>query len=664
MRKYDYTYIIKDNSEAESICEAAMNQTIDGGLVLVIIEGKYISINEKTFGENIFIYIDNASDAIVFDGCTFTGDYLSMENNGSRVLFHGCRFCGADKAAEKHFVRNQGYAVFDGCTFECNAAETFLVSGMSEPADGEAGRSLKYTVIMNSNICMGNDCTDIYIMDGDLNTAVLHTSSSGAGTGNIIWTREMVNENTFSYYDCVYIYGSGECGYEMSKKTAEAFNIRNLLSGNDNWLPCGSENDAERERQVFFISSYKNVSFTAGSESATDEIIYFPENAAFEYEIHHDEFVTVHEKLHIGNRISLDISGQNDSDETIYGFITFCGSGGVKADCVAEIRPSIIEPPRFLSTPEIIMRDGKAVVNYELDLDGRDDMSEISWYRIDNIDRTKLMSMRKFARSNEKNCRKIAVSRMAPCKEIQLTTYDIGRHLKVNIKPKHNRSHQGAGLNITSRIVMASDVKSQSIVLNMQNQVLDQHYSHEAGYTTVRGIWFYQRLPGCRHYGIVASSEVSLYFYDGDIKSDAMTVYMILDFENSGGEGFGSNGEYQEIYIKYDSETRRGYGIRYECADKDRHMAGFTLYRYDGTQALPISDIVTGCFLKSGLEIKLDINKNIFTAEMTVPDIDEAVVLSANIEGNDYSGIGIKNNVVSHEDNRVSIRHMEMNFPE
>ena len=80
--------------------------------------------------------------------------------------------------------------------------------------------------------------------------------------------------------------------------------------------------------------------------------------------------------------------------------------------------------------------------------------------------------------------------------------------------------------------------------------------------------------------------------------------------------------------------------------------------------AQPISETITGRFLKSGLEIKLDIYRNFFKAQLLVSDMDKPLMLSAKVDGNKYSGMGISHHAVSVENNRIGIRHIEMSFPD
>lgn len=657
----NYSYIINNNGSADEICRAAISQSeywhSDGGsLVMLLIDGKDITIRNLTFGENVAIVISELSDRIFFDNCIFKCTVAGVENNGTRVLFKSCSFEFSETA-----ITSTGYEIFTGCTFKATGNEASILSAFRN--ENFLNR-LNYTVIIDSDIYAWGSEKLIFINEGDTSVTAINLRINNENV-HAAWTKDMANENTFAYYNCPGISGINECGYEIDKEQLEIYSISNLLTGADKWEPFDiKEEGLNRQEHVYYINADKNVQFTAGKEEACITLYYYPPYIKPEYSFKASGRIRVEEKEAKEGSICFSVTGENDNEEPEYGFVSFETGKGVRTECVVEIKPSVIEPPRFISTPEIVIKSGRAVISYELDLNGREDLSEISWYRIDNVDRTKLAALRGFVRSNEKDCRKTAISRNRPCREIQLTPYDVGRHIKVNIKPRHIRSEAGAGLNVMSRIIMQSDIKSENIVINMENQVLDPYYKAESGYGTAAGIWLYKKLPSCRYYDMVTEANDCGYYFGSDIPKENMTIYTILDFENNNGEGFGRKGEYQEIYIKYDVNTKTGYGVRYECIDTVNHTAGIALYKYDGMMAQPISETITGSFLKSGMDIRLDIYKNVFTVQIPVPDMDEPIKLSSGITGNLYSGMGIVHHAVSVENNRIGIRHIEMSFPD
>lgn len=660
MKNFDFSYIIKENIDIENAIKAAIRHEADGGLVLLVIEGKDITFTDRHFGKRVFIEIEGNSDRILFENCTFENEKIQIKNKGKRVFFNECSF-----KILKGCMENIGYAVFRKCHFKFMGMEnSFVKSNCNETLPWE----LIYTIVIDSKFTYEYQEATAFIVDGNASAALINTEFSGDEKNVVVWTKEMVNENTYVYMNLKFeglsgIYGTSETAYEVMQDLEDIYGISNLLGGSDEWMPVPGEKVTDKKK-VFYVTCKKNISLTAGREKKVLELAYYPKNADFSYWCDADSYVQVKGISKDGNKVHLEVSGENNTEESMYGFLTITSDNGIKVQCVAEIKPSFIEPPRFLSTPVVTISNGRAYVNYELDLGEREDQSEISWYRVDNIDRTKLDAMREFTRSNERDCRKIAISRRKPCKEIALTKYDVGKHIKVNIKPKHSRSDQGPGLNVVSRIVMQSDVRTKNIMFNLENQVLNSYYMAEPGYGTTTGIWSYKRLSGCKHSGMVTESSDCAFYFNGNEPEDRMSLYAVLDMENNDGEGFKNRGEYQEIYIKYDSNKRKGYGLRYECVDVSNHISGFTLYKYDGLLAQPISSMVMGSYMKSGMEINLEVAKNLFIAEIFLPDAQEPVIVKANIEGNIYSGIGIKNNVVDIDNNRIGFRHLELSFPE
>lgn len=656
MINYNYSYIINNNSSADDILRTAIGRSNNGSLVMLIIDGTDIKIKNLDFGENIAIVISELSDRILFENCYFKSTIAGVENNGTRVLFSECSFEYTSIA-----LKSTGYEIFRGCKFKSVGNETSILSAFRNENITDR---LNYTVIMDSDIYVEKNEASVFITEGDASVSAVNVRFHKKNA-YVAWTKDMVNANTFSYYNCSGISGIDECGYEICKEQLSIYSLTNLISGDDKWEPFFANEEKNNDRKaVYYIDVNKNIQFTAGNEEACITLHYYPTNIKPSCTFNASKGLKVKENSCKEGIIVFGITGENDSEETEYGFISFETGEGIKAECVVEVKPSVIEPPRFIATPEIVIKDGRAVIRYELDLKSREDLSEISWYRVDNIDRTKLVALREFVRSNEKDCRKIAVSRSKPCREIQLTPFDVGKHIKANIKPRHIRSETGAGLNIMSRIIMQSDIKSNSIIINMENQVLNPYYKTESGYGTATGIWLYKKLPMCRYYDMVTETNDCGYYFGSDISRENMTVYVILDFENNNGEGFGSKGEYQEIYIKYDVNTKTGYGIRFECIDTVNHIASIALYKYDGMISQSISETLTGSFLKSGMDIKLDIYKNLFSTQILVSDIDEPLKLAAKVTGNLYSGMGIRHHAISVEKNRIGVRHIEMSFPD
>lgn len=363
----------------------------------------------------------------------------------------------------------------------------------------------------------------------------------------------------------------------------------------------------------------------------------------------------------------LRVSAVNDSETPVEGKITVQLDNGVTQECRVTVLPRIVPAPRFKNTPEIVFRDGKAVVDYEfVNMGDNEDRSEISWYRVDMKDRSDFEIVNFAKKSNEKDCRKIAVSRNGrACKSIRLTSADIGKHIKVNIKPKHSNSEKGQGLNIVSQIVKPADVNESVVLLNPQTVVTTDGYDMEPGYFTVRG-----RMESVQSSGIHARSVLTtesmgcgIYYMKEKNVSD-MSLVVLLDPECRSGNGFSGPGQHVEIYIKYDPQNRNGYALRIESTAAEDGKVAFGLYQVKNGNSTPLSEAVLSNAFKPGCEINLQIREDVMNAFITYDDGEDFsdVELRATIRPNEFGGFGFKFMAEPEEGYRCSIKYLEASY--
>lgn len=204
--------------------------------------------------------------------------------------------------------------------------------------------------------------------------------------------------------------------------------------------------------------------------------------------------------------------------------------------------------PKFLSTPKLVIANGYIRVQYEIDIPEELDATEISWYRVDNIDRS-MMTRETEKVSNEKDCRKIAVSRFnIPNLKMMLTRADVGKHIKVNIKPKCINCTQGMGLNLTSRIITIEDIFDDSFASDFTKMVINNRYEYEQEYWTAKG-----KFEFIQDELTLVSKEGNLLFYDSKYSSPMFTELIIKN-----------NPEKLYLYINFDFETGNGYAAKLE----------------------------------------------------------------------------------------------------
>lgn len=363
----------------------------------------------------------------------------------------------------------------------------------------------------------------------------------------------------------------------------------------------------------------------------------------------------------------LAVRGENHGEEVKTGYITVTLDDGQFQECRVDVMPEFSKPPRFVRTPEIIFKDGKAVLVYEFEnMGGNIDESEISWYRVDAVDRSFFANISLVKQSNERDCRKIAVSKNSvPCREIRLTSADVGKHLKVNIKPKHCNSYKGQGLNVKSPIVCAGDVDSSLVMLNVQNVVEDNTYNFEKGYFTVRGnMTMGSAFKSRGRQGLITESMGCGIYYSHEDKIRDMSLVVLLEPECVNGNGFGGPRQYEEIYIKYDPESGNGYGLRIEGTAPDNGKVVFGLYHYKNGNGSLISDEYESEAFKPGCEINLEVRGEILNAFITYDDGEDFadIEIRANIKSNEFGGFGFKHMAETDNGCRVCLKYMEARY--
>ncbi len=377
-------------------------------------------------------------------------------------------------------------------------------------------------------------------------------------------------------------------------------------------------------------------------------------------------FYMRHSDNQSGKRV-INISAINNSDEAVKGAVVVELDDGTRAECKITVLPKLSMPPRFMKTPEIVFKDGKAVINYVLpELDDNEDQSEISWYRVDNVNRSQFAYVNFAKVSNETDGRKIAVSKDGiPCKEIMLTSADVGTHIKANIKPKHSNSEMGQGLNIVSRIVRPTDVVSDRVVLNAKTAVVNRDYDMEPGYFTVCGkmesstTFMNTKRPAL----VTESMGCGVYYNHGKVVDD-MSLVVMIDPEDVTGNGFTGPRQYADIYIKYDPVMCNGYALRIEGTAADDGKTVFCLYQMKNGNAIPISDEYISKAFRPGCEITLQVKSDVLTAFISYDDGEdfEDIELRAKTRGNELGGFGFKYMAETVAGHRAAIKYMEAQY--
>ena len=131
-----------------------------------------------------------------------------------------------------------------------------------------------------------------------------------------------------------------------------------------------------------------------------------------------------------------------------------------------------------------------------------------------------------------------------------------------------------------------------------------------------------------------------------------MSVTLNVDPGKTAGQGFGSaTGQFMEIYVKYDTRSLTGYGLRIIRTTKYDHAVDFILMKYENGIASPVSEPVSSTCYRTDctIELKVEGNKLIAHAETKTevpgpvsPELKKTVRLQADIVPGPFGGTGVQ----------------------
>ena len=130
-----------------------------------------------------------------------------------------------------------------------------------------------------------------------------------------------------------------------------------------------------------------------------------------------------------------------------------------------------------------------------------------------------------------------------------------------------------------------------------------------------------------------------------------MSIKLWVDPCKTAGQGFGSaTGQYMDIFIKYDTKTLSGYGLRIIRTTKYANAVDFILMQYENGQSKEISKAVSATCYRTNCHIDLKVVGNTLSADVFTGTQDpehpaglpKEVHLKKDIETNMFGGLGIQ----------------------
>lgn len=479
----------------------------------------------------------------------------------------------------------------------------------------------------------------------------------------------------------------GENGHELTREQAKAYFTYNFLKGSDDWDPSREKATCAEygDLPINILITKAETIMTNESEAKLEASIYpYSPNQNIVWTINSEYGSLSSQKGSI-----VKVKGNNTKEYPVLVTVNATADNGISNQCILTIYPALLEAPKFLEVPQISEPlNGELCISYVLNLSftggNRKDESIITWYRSRNIE--------------GKEALEVAVSRFnKPLLKYKLTSGDIGHYIIAVIEPKHSRSGVGKKITIISkRVIDIKDIKGEgkgkyNYFTNFENfpvsfqpvlengtWSIDSYYPLDqyVNWIPAKGNSFEYAsgIAGAAEgYGLltVGQGVRLLYTQDGDFGD--MRVNLKVNPEKTAAQGFGSaNGQYLEIYIKYNTRTKTGYGLRIERTVKYGFATDFTLYEYVNGRGKSISNSVSTTAFNPGCNIDLWVEKNTLYAEATTKSqqsinqinaaLPNSVYISAEISGNTYGGVGIQHTGTVGSGGRIQLKALSVSY--
>jgi|WetSurMetagenome_2_1015567.scaffolds.fasta_scaffold00002_65 hypothetical protein len=363
------------------------------------------------------------------------------------------------------------------------------------------------------------------------------------------------------------------------------------------------------------------------------------------------------------NGSTCDVIPANVNDETKDVIVMASTDAGLQAACVLAVMPSKMDPPVFISSPEIVLsKTGKLTVRYKLDMKYID-QSLVTWYRCTGPD--------------DLNPIEVAVSRFnTPLLEYQLTAGDAGYYIKASVEPKHLRCDPGKAESVvTKKPVSVKDIKTASNILqtdfrNMptrnQPKVLEGFWTLDnivspanegrMNIGTNRDAWFYgEGTEGAAGMtGLLQGRSARLWYTPVGKEFGDMKFSMTVAPSKTAGQGFSVAHLYMDVLIKFDTKTMSGYALRLIRTTKYGDAVDCMFVKYDNGKATEISKpVTTSCYrTPCNIIVKVIGNRLIAHADTPAeyykipnrPEVLTELNIETKIEPGSHGGFGIEYN--------------------
>lgn len=481
--------------------------------------------------------------------------------------------------------------------------------------------------------------------------------------------------------------------YRLEDEEGVFYNTYNLLRGDDDWDPQGVRERVEKlsKRDGYDYGAMATclqveprvAELTTGGEALTvkaslNRHVNFPLNnrpIRWRVEGGYEKYVKL--STTVGNE--LVVTPLNDDDEAVRFMLLASTDEGHEAAVELTVKPDLKEAPELEEAPEMHYGYGMAHVHYHLDLGGRKDHSEVTWYVASKRDGSDAVAVAVTRHNN-------------PLKEIALRADYAGYYLVAGVAPKHVRSVKGEEVRVVSkRKLTRSDVVRNSTFETDFEQfpAVNQPLVKE-GFWTVdsfkpsdteaygwqpraeRPAWVYgASINGAVGEGLFQVQKGARLMYT-PLKGtyNNMRVELNCDAAKTAGQGFGSaTGQYMDVCLKFDTRTLTGYGLRLIRTTKYSNAVDFLLVKYENGTITPLTEPVSSPCFRTDCTLVVELKGTTLraTASTTTPlpeetkHLPQSVELEAEVATNAHGGFALQY-TGSCGESAVLLHHLKLDW--
>ncbi len=597
-------------------------------------------------------------------------------NGAKRILFHKCYMESTDDALT-------GNGVYLDCTLKFYGQRPFWRSDMGG------------AVFLNCDLYVGHGKDRQYFCKGVGPLSIVDGRFHSDKSVYVGWTHEPADWLRCYQYNVKlnaqpYVIGAEKpfntvcmdqlnqlAAFRLDNNGKTIYNTYNLLRGNDGWDPLHvkewveekSRHDGRNYAHMGTCLSVEPLTATIQTGAAPLKLSaqvkrhgnYVLNNVPVKWKVQQGYEKDV--KLSLTEGYECIVEATYQEDEPRHFTVIAHTEDGLECATELTVLPDFTEAPSFIEKPTLHITKGLATITYTLDLNGRKDESQITWYRC--TDR------------NGANAIPVSVSRLnEPEFHYELRKEDAGYYLMASILPKHLRCLPGK-----EQVVISQSPLRKNQVNSVQSIETDFLHFPSAnqpellpGFWTVGGYkpldtaeydwkidpdkeyWKYGTgINGTRGTGLLQDQRGARLLYTPlDETYGDMEITLNVDPCKTAGQGFGSaTAQYMDLYIKLDTRTLTGYALRIIRTTKYSNAVDFVLMKYEQGRATPICAPVSTTCYRTDCTILLKAKGGKLTAHAstttplpasttTDPNLKPSVNLEADITSNTFGGTGIQ----------------------